>query len=180
MMKDDDYKPSEELKQYISSCNLISYRLVDGSYVIAEEFEHDEMNNVIYLVNALEFEMRTATGKAYLKPWIETDEDELITLAGDKIISRSETPFKLKMYYHRYFLLDKVKGVLTSDEFNQIMEQMFNPPVDNQDLTDETESWKIDNGFLDSGDEFQEDEGYKSPLDYHLEWRKKHKNNRED
>ena len=57
---------------------------------------------------------------------------------------------------------------------------MFNPPVDNQDLTDEYddegESWKVDEGITESNG-LKKDEGFGDSMDFHLEWRKKFKGN---
>jgi len=175
----DEFKPSEELKQYLSECEIQSFRLVDGSYIIAEEVDHDTVHNILYIAGALEFET-SLLGKTYLKPWLDTQDDDLIQLAGDKIVGRSDTPLNLKLHYHRYFLMDKVKDVLTPDEMNSIMNDMFKPPVDKQDLTeeddDEGEDWKVDNGITESKG-LQKDNGFKTTSDIHLEWRKKFKGN---
>lgn len=173
------FNPSEDLKDYINDCPIQSYRLVDGSYVIAEEVDHDIDTNILYIAGALSFELSNR-GKGYLRPWLDTQDDDLVQLVGDKIIGRSDTPFDLKMHYHRYFIMDKLKNVLTKDEIETVIQDMFKPPVDNQDLTDdieEGEEWKVDNGIQDSTKKFQEDTGFKSISDIHLEWRKKHKGN---
>jgi len=175
------FNPSEELKDYINGCPIQSYRLVDGSYMIAEEVDHDMEANILYVAGALAFEIGEK-GKGYLMPWLDCPEDDLIQLVGDKIVGRSDTPFTLKMHYHRYFLMEKLKNVLTPKEIETVIQDMFKPPVDNQDLTDdmeEGEEWKVDDGIDDSPG-LKEDSGFKSPIDYHLEWRRKHKNNRED
>jgi hypothetical protein len=55
-----------------------------------------------------------------------------------------------------------------------VIDQMFNPPVDNHDFTDEEEeeeSWKVDNGMNHSED-------FSPVTDIHMEWRKKHKGNK--
>ena len=166
-----DYIPSDDLKQHMRDAAIISYRLVDGSYLLAEEIDADEENNIIYIADALE--LNVVGSRAYFGLWLDTEEDEMIQLVGDKIIGRAETPLHLKMDYHRYFILQKLKNILTKDEISKVVEEMFNPPVDNQDFTDdneEGESWKVDNGINNSED-------LKSVYDVHLEWRKKHKGN---
>ena len=50
------YKPSEDLKKYLSEVDIISYRLVDGTYLIAEECDRDVENNILYLAGALQLE----------------------------------------------------------------------------------------------------------------------------
>ena len=59
---------------------------------------------------------------------------------------------------------------------NNILQELFNPPVDKQDLTekyDEGESWKVDNGIA-SGPSKSSGQ---SAIDYHMNWRKKHQSN---
>ena len=172
------YKPSDDLKDYLNECAIMSYRLVDGSYVLAEEIDHDRATNILYVAGALALDIRS-TGKALLKPWLSSNEDELIELVGDKIVGRTETPFELKMHYHKYFIIEQLRDNLTKNELKTVLEDIFNPPVDKQDLTDdmeEGEEWKIDNG-IDDSKKLKKDEGYQSPIDYHLEWRRKHQDN---
>ena len=172
-----DYIPSDDLKQHMRDAAIISYRLVDGSYLLAEEIDADEENNIIYIADALE--LNVVGSRAYFGLWLDTEEDEMIQLVGDKIIGRAETPLHLKMDYHRYFILQKLKNILTKDEISKVVEEMFNPPVDNHDLTDdyeEGEDWKIDNG-ISSEESLKPDYGFESTSDYHLNWRKKFKGN---
>lgn len=175
------FNPSEDLKDYINDCPIQSYRLVDGSYVIAEEVDHDIDTNILYIAGALSFELSNR-GKGYLRPWLDTQDDDLVQLVGDKIVGRSDTPFDLKMHYHRYFIMEKLKNVLTPQELESVLEDLIKPPVDKQDLTDdademeEGESWKIDKG-IDDSQGLKEDTGFKSPIDIHMEWRRKHQDN---
>jgi len=96
------YNPSDSLKEFLNSTRIVSYRLVDGSYIIAEEVDSEEENNVMYIASPLQLILTEKTQKSFLRPWINCDEDELVTIAGDKIIGLSETPFSLKLHYHRY------------------------------------------------------------------------------
>ena len=172
-----DYNPSDDLKQHMREAAIMSYRLVDGSYILAEEIDADEDNNVIYIADALELNVIGA--RAYFTCWLDSEEDEMIQLVGDKIVGRTETPMHLKMDYHRYYILQKVKNVLTKDEISKVIEEMFNPPVDNQDLTDEyeeEEEWKTDGG-ISSEKNLKPDYGFESTSDYHFKWRKKFKGN---
>ena len=86
-----EFNPSEELKQYLRESEIISYRLVDGSYLVAEEIDHDVENNILYITGALQLDINPATGKMYLSPWLDTEDDELIQLVADKIVGRTET-----------------------------------------------------------------------------------------
>ena len=165
----DKFNPSEELKNYLHGCPIQSYRLVDGTYVIAEEVDRDENYNVLYLSGVLEFKIERS-GRAYLVPWLDSEEDDYVQVSGDKVVGTTDTPFHLKMHYHRYFIVEKLQGLLTPKEMESVINQMFKPPVDDQDFTDEItegEEWKVDNGISNSKD-------LKSTMDYHTEWRRKY------
>jgi hypothetical protein len=174
-----DYNPSEDLKQHLQESNIISYRLVDGSYILAEEVDFDLEENIAYIGGAVLLET-SQSGKTYMQPWLFTESEEVIELFGDKIVGRSETPFDLKIHYHRYYLIQKLKHALTKGELDEVLNEMFNPQVDNQDLTDEyeeeEEEWKIDNG-ISSETNLQPDKGFESVSDYHMNWRRKFKGN---
>jgi hypothetical protein len=168
------YKPSEDLKKYLSEVDIISYRLVDGTYLIAEECDRDVENNILYLAGALQLEFDDNTQKSYLREWLDSDDDELIQVCGDKVIGLTPTNFALKLHYHRYFIMQKLNDVLSPSDMKDVIDQMFNPPVDNHDFTDEEEeeeSWKVDNGMNHSED-------FSPVTDIHMEWRKKHKGNK--
>lgn len=148
------YKPSDELTDHINSMDIQSYRLVDGSYLVAEEIDCDEVNNVLFIAGALALERDGDDGKAYLRPWLDNDGDDLVQLLGDKIIGRTDTPFALKLNYYRYFIHTQLKEALS----NSALEDLFNDQVDNQDLTDDSE--------------------FNQPLsDIHTQWRKKFRDN---
>jgi hypothetical protein len=169
------YNPSDSLKEFLNNTHIMSYRLVDGSYIIAEEVDSEEENNVMYIASPLQLILTEKTQKGFLRPWIDCDEDELVTIAGDKIIGLSETPFALKLHYHRYLLFQRIHNVLSDDELEDVLKEMFNPQVDNQDfMDDEGEDWKTEP--TNTADE--EDFGLNQPLsDYHTEWRKKFRDN---
>jgi len=172
------YNPSDSLKEFLNGTHIMSYRLVDGSYIIAEEVDAEEENNVMYIAAPLQLTLNEKTQKSFLRPWIDCDEDELVTIAGDKIIGLSETPFALKLHYHRYLLLQRIHNVLSDDELEDVLKEMFNPQVDNQDfMDDEGEDWKTESHNTAS----EEDFGLNQPLsDYHTEWRKKFRDNKDN
>jgi hypothetical protein len=162
-----EFKPSEDLTQYLNEWGIMSYRLVDGSYVIAEEVDHDEENNILYIAGALELNTDINTGKGYFKPWLDSEDDELIQLVGDKILARSETPLKYKSHYHKYYLLQQVKINLSEEEIDDVLNQISNPLVDNLDYSEGDDGYDEDWGM-----------GFNQPLsDIHKEWRSKFKDN---
>ncbi len=164
------YNPSDSLKEFLNNTHIMSYRLVDGSYIIAEEVDAEEENNVMYIASPLQLTLSEKTQKSFLRPWIDCDDDELVTIAGDKIIGLSETPFALKLHYHRYLLFKRIQNVLSDDELEDVLKEMFNPQVDNQDfMDDDEEDWKP---------ETASEEDFSPVTDFHMEWRKKHKGNK--
>ena len=119
----DKFNPSEDLKHYLHECSIQSYRLVDGTYLIAEEIERDEHNNILYVAGTLEF-VTEHTGKSYFKTWLDSEDDDLVQISGDKIVGTTDTPFHLKMHYHRYFIVEKLHNVLTPRELKSVLKQM--------------------------------------------------------
>ena len=158
-----NYTPSDDLKEYLYDCNIMSYRLVDGSYIIAEEYDVDDSTNVVSIVAPLLIEFSSRSGRSYMQPWIMTPEDELVYLSGDKIVARAETTLELKLHYHKYFLVEKLQHVLTDKEIHEVIKQIFKPEVDNLDFKENYENfWENDNSIN----------------DVHLKWREKYKNNK--
>jgi hypothetical protein len=162
-----DFKPSEDLIDHLNDLGIMSYRLVDGSYLIAEEVDHDEENNILYIAGALELNTDIDTGRGYFKPWLDSEDDELIQLVADKILARSETPIKYKVHYHKYYLLEQLRNNLSETELKDVLNQMFKPLVDKLDWSDDYEEDEEDWGM-----------GFNQPLsDVHKEWRSKFKDN---
>jgi len=159
-----EFNPSEDLKKHISESDIMSYRTTDGSYILAEEVDYEESLNITYVAGALELVMNK--GRSFLQPWLMSEDHEVVEIFGDKIVGRAEPTFELKMHYHRYFLTEKLMGILTQKEMDTLLNEMFNPPVDKQDLKEEEPSWIVDNGI-----------NQQSAMDYHMQWRKKHKGN---
>jgi hypothetical protein len=151
------YTPSDDLIDYANSFNIASYRLVDGSYIIAEEMDCDEENNVLYLDNVVELITNMKSGTIVVKPWLDSEED-YVRLAGDKIVGATETPIKYKLLYIKYLMAQRLQHVMDNNELESLDDELSYPPVDNQDLNDNF--------------------NFKQPLsDVHTEWRKKFKNN---
>lgn len=161
--------PSEALRELIDDVYLMSYRLVDGSYIIAEQIDHEEENNLMHVTMPVQVDIDENTQKTFLRPWLDCEEDELVTIAGDKIIGLTETPFDLKLHYHRYLLYQKLHNVLSVDELEDVLKEILKPQVDNLDSTD-VEEWKTE--------EKDSTYDFKQPLsDVHTEWRKKFRDN---
>lgn len=152
------YTPSEDLIEYADSLNIASYRLVDGSYIIAEEMDRDVENNVLYLNNVVELITDMKSGIIMVKPWLDSEEDDFVCLAGDKIIGATETPIKYKLLYSKYLMAQRLQHIMDNTELESLSKELSYPPVDNPDLND---NYNFD-----------------QPLsDIHSQWRKKFKDN---
>jgi len=108
---------------------LITYRLVDGTYLIAEEVDISEENSVIYVSNPLEL-IRSPEG-CKLIPWVIGDDDTCIELNANNIIARSETTKLISEYYYKYITYDNIlKAMYNKEDDND------NDQVDNLDSLD--------------------------------------------
>ena len=70
--------------------DLATYKLSDGSYLVAEELEINGDTGSIFIANPLE--MVRERGGVRLRPWIMVDTDEIVELNTTNIISRSNAP----------------------------------------------------------------------------------------
>jgi hypothetical protein len=152
------YTPSEDLIEYADGFNIASYRLVDGSYIIAEEMDCDDENNVLYLDNVVELITDMKSGIIMMKPWLDSEENEFVRLAGDKIIGATETPIKYRLLYLKYLMAQRLQQIMDSTELESLNKELTYPPVDNPDLNE-------NNSF------------YQPLSDIHSQWRKKFKDN---
>jgi hypothetical protein len=170
--------PSEALKALLADIDICSFRLVDGTYLIAENIDTDSDNNILHIAAPLQLKFSDVDERTYMLPWLDTEEDELVQLSGDKIIGFTETPFELKLHYHKYFIYQKLRNILSEGEIDKLLFGNNKPQVDNQDLMDdyEGEEWKVDKG-IDDSTELKSDKGYQTTSDIHMEWRNKFKNN---
>ena len=108
---------------------LITYRLVDGTYLIAEEVDINEENCVIYVSNPLEL-LRSSEG-CKLIPWVIGDDDMCVELNANNIIARSETTKLISEYYYKYIAYDNImKAMYNKEDDND------NDQVDNLDSLD--------------------------------------------
>jgi hypothetical protein len=112
---------------------LITYRLVDGSYVIAEEVDMNEEAGVIYVISPLEL-IRSSEG-VKLIPWIVGEDDVAIELNANNIIARSETTEMVSKYYYKYIAYNNIMKALLAKEDDESYNSN-NDQVDNLDSLD--------------------------------------------
>lgn len=108
---------------------LITYRLVDGTYLIAEEVDINEENCAICVSNPLEL-LRSSEG-CKLIPWVIGDNDTCVELNANNIIARSETTKLISEYYYKYVTYDNILKAMYNQEDNSNNDQ-----VDNLDSLD--------------------------------------------
>ena len=114
---------TDDLFYQISKAEVFTYHLVDGSYIVAEEFDYDEKNNVIFTTAPAKVITRKH-GYA-LMDWSIIDCDEITQLMADKVITRSEAPFELKKHYNRFLLAIKLRHHLDDDELQEVLDESF-------------------------------------------------------
>ena len=127
---------TNDLFHQISKAEVFTYHLVDGSYIVAEEFDYDEKNNVIFTTSPAKI-ITHKNGYA-LMDWSIIDSDEITQLMGDKVITRSEAPFELKKHYNKYLLAIKLRHHLDHDELQEVLNESFNS-LDEFDSNDSDE-----------------------------------------
>lgn len=134
---------SYEMLEQILEANIYTYRLTDGSYIVAEEIniefddEEEEYNsNVIYVTMPAQI-IFTEQGYA-ITPWNIISIYDLTELNSDNIVSRSEAPMDLKTHYNKFILIQKIKENLEE----QLMEKLFtNDTIDKQDFNEPNRRW---------------------------------------
>jgi|13_taG_2_1085334.scaffolds.fasta_scaffold10627_2 hypothetical protein len=119
--------------------NIYSYRLSDGSYIMAEEMEYDPHFNVLFLDLPVSIKQKR-NGSISLEKWMfqpEFEEAELptqpIELQCNKIIAKTEAPVSLKRDYLKYNFLDKLHGTFDEDEFKSILSEIDSYDLDKKD-----------------------------------------------
>jgi len=105
----------------IKDTEVHTYHLTDGSYIIAEEVDFEEENNVIYIVLPAKLE-RTSYG---FKFGIYTigDIDDVTELNTRAIVTRTEAPFGLKCDYLRYIIANKVRRDMIEEALEKMEEE---------------------------------------------------------
>ncbi len=114
----------DNLYDYMDGLDLMTYRLVDGSYIMAEEVDVDEENNVFFIGDPLEL-IRNSFGFR-ITPWgFPTDTPELIQLCGDQIITRSEACPELRKYYGQFVSKRADINNMTEEELREKIDKTF-------------------------------------------------------
>jgi hypothetical protein len=114
--------------------NIVTYRLTDGSYLIAEELDINEENCAIYVMSP--FELIREDGKLDLVQWAITDPDFPVELNSTTVISRSITASFLQKIYKDCSLYNKILSSYSDLDDTDSMQDIYDQ-VDNLDTLDE-------------------------------------------
>jgi hypothetical protein len=132
----------ETLLEGVDAIDIFSYRLSDGSYIMAEELTYDEMMDVILIDLPISVKF-LKNGQVVLNRWIYQgsigDEDESnhipVSLMIDNIVARSNTPINLKQSYIKYHFFDKLSNTLDTEEFNSVIKDLSSYDLDKKDTS---------------------------------------------
>jgi len=129
----------DALMEGADDIKIYSYRLNDGSYIMAEELEYDPYFNVLFLDLPVLINVKR-NGSIALFKWMfqsEYEEENLppqpIELQCNKIIAKTEAPITLKRDYLKFNFLDKLHGSLDSDEFESMIDEINSYHLDKKD-----------------------------------------------
>lgn len=123
------------LNDYLKDYDLMSYRLLDGSHIVANEDHYDSDAESFYVTRPVEIKV-DSDGRCFLLPWLITEGDDLISIANRNIMSFAQPSLNLQIQYHRYILKTELNSILTEKEINVVLNQLFNHELDNQDTID--------------------------------------------
>ena len=119
--------------------NIYSYRLSDGSYIMAEEMEYDSYFDVLFLDLPVLIKQKRS-GSIALEKWMyqpQFEEENIppqpIELQCNKIIAKTEAPVSLKRDYIKYNFLDKLHGTMDEDEFKSMVDEIHSYDLDKKD-----------------------------------------------
>lgn len=137
---------SSEMLDQILEANIYTYRLTDGSYIVAEELDFDleeledsdEYQSSVIFVTIPGQIVFTDYGYQ-IKHWNLTSIYDLTELNVNNIVSRSEAPIHLKSHYLRFVLINKIEENLEE----HLIEDLFtNDAFDKQDLNKHNRRWE--------------------------------------
>ena len=113
--------------------DLTTYKLSDGSYLVAEELEINSDTGSIFVANPLE--MVRERGGVRLRPWILVDTDDIVELNSTNIISRSNAPTIISKYYFKFIAYDRLMESMEKAVEDLEVNQDPNDEFDNLDST---------------------------------------------
>jgi len=129
----------DALMEGADDIKIYSYRLNDGSYIMAEELDYDPYFDILFLDLPVSIRHKR-NGMLALEKWMfqsEYEEENLppqpIELHCNKIIAKTEAPITLKRDYLKFNFLDKLHGSLDRDEFESMVNEVNSYHLDKKD-----------------------------------------------
>jgi hypothetical protein len=117
----------KEMLEKLMETDIYTYRLTDGSYIVAEELEMEEDANVGQIIFITVPGQIVYTEDGYhITEWNITSVYDITELNSNNIITRCEATFELKSHYLKYVLLHKRE----QDSKDNIMENFFKSNID--------------------------------------------------
>ena len=113
--------------------DLTTYKISDGSYLVAEELEINGDTGSIFIANPLE--MVRERGGVRLRPWIIVETDEIVELNSTNIISRSNAPNIISKYYFKFIAYDRLINNMEEMMNDKDINHDTNEAFDNLDST---------------------------------------------
>jgi len=129
----------DALMEGADDIKIYSYRLNDGSYIMAEELDYDPYFDILFLDLPVSIRHKR-NGMLALEKWMfqsEYEEDQIpphpIEIQCNKIIAKTEAPITLKRDYLKFNFLDKLHGSLDRDEFESMVNEVNSYHLDKKD-----------------------------------------------
>ena len=113
--------------------DLTTYKISDGSYLVAEELEINGDTGSIFIANPLV--MVRERGGVRLRPWIIVDTDEIVELNSQNIISRSNAPSIISKYYFKFIAYDRLIENMEKNMDDNSINQEIKDALDNLDTS---------------------------------------------
>jgi hypothetical protein len=129
------------LTEGLHTFEIYSYRLTDGSHIISEVLEDDEFEDIVFMDQPVEIH-KDESGRIYLESWIfqnnTEDHFQPVEVYRSQIIAKSDVDEKLKEGYLRYVFLSSLKRQLGDEEFQSIINKIYNYNLDKLDSHEDT------------------------------------------
>lgn len=130
----------------ILQAEIYTYRLNDGSYIVAEEInveqeedtDNDDFHHVSITCPAALFMLESGI---VLTDWNFTDVFDITELNPDNIVSRSEAPVELKIHYFKYVAKAKLRQEEKDESFEELLSLLDEYDKSNNDAFDKLDSF---------------------------------------
>lgn len=140
---------NKDLRDYLNQFEIVTYRLTDGSHIIANEEKYDRDTRTFHLTGVVEIQI-LGKNESFLNPWMLVKDVDVVQIKENQIIASSVPLESVQIQYHKYLIQCNLEGHLTKNEITTVLKQLFNDPVDNFmniDIDGGIDDIKIDNCY---------------------------------